>query len=129
MLREVLGYKVSSSPTIWRWVASCRPCRSSKLLSNLRAGSDVFLVCHSEEKVRSCYEAVVREAERDPAFAKQVERAAERVVSFKKSAPELRKPSMVPTKFDVERLRVEMADFMHKVAGSRTPSELAVAEG
>jgi hypothetical protein len=60
----------------------------------------------------------------------QVARAAERVVNFKKSAPELTKPSMVPTKFDVEQLRIEMVEFAHKVTGSRTtPAELAVAEG
>jgi len=98
-------------------------------IQTIRAGSDIFLVCHSEDKVRSCYEAVVREAERDSGFAKQVERAAERVVNFKKTAPELKKPSMVPTRFDVEQLRQEMVEFAHKVTGSQTPAELAVAEG
>ena len=130
MLREVLGYQglVVSDDLEMGGVLASMPIEQAAI-QTIRAGSDIFLVCHSEEKVRSCYEAVVREAERDPSFAQQVERAAERVVRFKKSAPELKKPSMVPTRFDVEQLRIEMVDFMHKVAGSRTPSELAVAEG
>ena len=98
-------------------------------IQTIRAVSDIFLVCHSEEKVRSCYEAVVREAERDPEFAKQVEDAAERVATFKENAPELKKPAMVPTRYDVEQLRQEMVEFAHKVTGSHTPAELAVAEG
>jgi len=130
MLREVLGYQglVVSDDLEMGGVLASMPIEQAAI-QTIRAGSDIFLVCHSEEKVRSCYEAVVREAERDPAFASQVERAADRVVRFKKSAPELKKPSMVPTRFDVEQLRVEMVEFMHKVTGSRTPSELAVAEG
>ncbi len=130
MLREVLGYEglVVSDDLEMGGVLASMPIEQAAV-QTIRAGCDIFLVCHNEEKVRSCYEAVVREAERDPQFATLVERAAERVVRFKKSAPELRKPSMVPTRFDVEQLRVEMVDFTHEVTGSRTPSELAVAEG
>ena len=130
MLREVMGYQglVVSDDLEMGGVLASMPIEQAAV-QTIRAGSDTFLVCHTEEKVRSCYEAVVREAERDPAFARQVERAAERVVKFKKSAPELKKPSMVPTRFDVEQLRADMVEFTHKVAGSRTPADLAVAEG
>ena len=130
MLRGVLGYQglVVSDDLEMGGVLASMPIEQAAV-ETIRAGCDVFLVCHSEEKVRSCYEAVVREAEREPAFAKQVERAAERVWNFKRSAPALKKPSMVPTRFDVEQLRQEMVEFAHKVTGSRTPAELAVAEG
>ena len=130
MLREVLGYQglVVSDDLEMGGVLSSMPIEQAAI-QTIRAGSDLFLVCRSEEKIRSCYQAVVREAERDPKFARQVARAAERVVNFKKDAPELKKPSMVPTRFDVEQLRVEMVEFTHKVTGSRTPAELAVAEG
>ena len=130
MLREVLGYQglAVSDDLEMGGVLASMPIEQAAV-ETIRAGSDIFLVCHSEDKVRSCYEAVVREAERDSGFAKQVERAAERVVNFKKSAPELKKPSMVPTRFDVEQLRQEMVEFAHKVTGSQTPAELAVAEG
>jgi hypothetical protein len=36
---------------------------------------------------------------------------------------------MIPTRFDVEQLRVEMVEFAHRVTGARIPSEMAVAEG
>ena len=130
MLREVLGYQglVVSDDLEMGGVLSSMPIEQAAI-QTIRAGSDIFLVCHSEEKVRSCYESVVREAERDPEFAKQVERAAKRVVGFKKNAPELKKPAMVPTRYDVEQLRQEMVEFARRVTGSRTPAELAVAEG
>jgi beta-N-acetylhexosaminidase len=130
MLREVLGYQglVVSDDLEMGGVLASMPIEQAAV-QTIRAGCDLFLVCHSEEKVRSCYEALVREAERDAAFALQVERAAERVMKFKRNAPELKKPSMVPTRFDVEQLRVEMVEFTHRVTGSRTPSEMAVAEG
>ena len=130
MLREMLGYQglIISDDLEMGGVLASMPIEQAAI-QTIRAGCDQFLVCHSEEKVRSCYEAVVREAERDASFAMQVERAAERVLKFKKSAPELKKPSMVPTRYDLEQLRLEMIDFTHRVTGSRTPSEMAVAEG
>jgi hypothetical protein len=38
---------------------------------------------------------------------------------------------MVPTQFDVEQLRTDMADFVHEIerAGAKRPSQLAVAHG
>src|SRR3954469_21368374 len=130
MLREMLGYQglIISDDLEMGGVLASMPIEQAAVQS-IRAGCDQFLVCRSEEKVRSCYEAVVRQAERDTSFALQVERAAERVLKFKKSAPELKRPSMVPTRYDVEQLRQEMVEFTHRVTGSRTPSEMAVAEG
>jgi beta-N-acetylhexosaminidase len=101
-------------------------------VQTIRAGADIFLVCRSEEKVRSCYQAVVREAERDPRFAKQVEHAAERVRKTKSRARELKHPApMVPTQLDVEMLRTEMADFVHEIerARAKRPPEIALALG
>src|ERR1051326_2064068 len=38
-------------------------------VATLKAGSDLFPICHDEEKVWSCYEAVLSAAERDRRFA------------------------------------------------------------
>jgi beta-N-acetylhexosaminidase len=131
MLREVLGYEglIVSDDLEMGGVLASMPIEQAAV-QTLRAGADMFLVCRSEEKVRSCYEAVVREAERDPAFAKKVETAADRVRRTKKNARELKHPAMVPTQFDVEQMRVEMAEFVHDVerARAKRPS-LAVAHG
>src|SRR5215510_13522487 len=58
-------------------------------VETLRAGADIFLVCHNQELVWRAFEAVLREAERDSKFARHVGQACERVLRFKKKAPEL----------------------------------------
>src|SRR3954466_432612 len=132
MLREVLPYEglIVSDDLEMGGVLGSMPIEDAAV-QTIRAGADIFLVCRSEENVRSCYEAVVREAERDVVFAKQVEKAAERVLDRKKKSRELRHPAMVPTQFDVEQLRTEMAEFVHDIerARAKRPSQLAVAHG
>jgi beta-N-acetylhexosaminidase len=59
-------------------------------VETLRAGADMFLVCHNQELVWRSYEAVLKEAERDRKFAAQVARAAQRVLAFKKRSSALR---------------------------------------
>src|SRR5215475_5751989 len=58
-------------------------------VETLRAGADMFLVCHNQELVWRGYEAVLRTAERERKFAEHVERAARRVLNFKKRSKEL----------------------------------------
>src|SRR5205814_8674101 len=41
-------------------------------VGTLRAGADMFLVCHNSELVWRGYEAVLREAEKDRRFAAQI---------------------------------------------------------
>jgi beta-N-acetylhexosaminidase len=132
MLREVLGYEglIVSDDLEMGGVLASLPIEQASV-QTLRAGADLFLVCRNEDKVRSCYEALVREAEGDAAFAKQIEAAAERVRKTKKKSRELRHPAMVPTQFDVDQLRTEMAEFSNDVQRTRNkrPSLLAVAHG
>lgn len=59
-------------------------------IETLRAGADMFLVCHNQDLVWRAYEAVLKEAERDRKFAAQVAQAARRVLAFKKRSPILR---------------------------------------
>jgi beta-N-acetylhexosaminidase len=66
-------------------------------VETLRAGADMFLVCHNHDFVRRSYEAVVREAERDRKFAAQVAKASQRVVTFKKRSAALRGFAAEPT--------------------------------
>jgi beta-N-acetylhexosaminidase len=77
-------------------------------VETLRAGSDIFMVCHDEEKVWRAYEAVLNAAERDRKFAKQVEDKARRVLAFKKRSRELKRPAPAPTEKTVDRLRREI---------------------
>jgi beta-N-acetylhexosaminidase len=80
-------------------------------VETLRAGADMFLVCHNQELVWRGYEAVLRTAERDRKFAAQVERAARRVLSMKKRARELRGFAAEPKAKVVEKLKRIVNDF------------------
>jgi len=84
-------------------------------IETLRAGADMYLVCHSEEHVGRAYEAVLRRAERDSKFRQIVDRAAERIVAFKRKSPELRVKTSAPIPKVVERLRRSMARFREEV--------------
>jgi beta-N-acetylhexosaminidase len=89
-------------------------------VQTLRAGADIFLVCHNQELVWRSYEAVVREAERDHTFAALVSKAAERILNFKKRSAELRGFAAEPTASVVEKLR-EMLLAFTKVATQDGP--------
>ena len=65
-------------------------------IETIRAGADIFLVCHNEEHVWGTYNAVLREAERDKRFAKLVAEAAKRILSAKKKSKALKRRSVAP---------------------------------
>jgi beta-N-acetylhexosaminidase len=85
-------------------------------VETLRAGADMFLVCHNHELVWRGYEAVVRAAERDRKFAAHVTRAAERVLAFKKRAKELHGFAAEPTAKVVEKLKRIVTDLTNIVS-------------
>ena len=86
-------------------------------VETLRAGADMFLVCHNQELVWRGYEAVVHAAERDRKFAAHVARAAERVLAFKKRSKELHGFAAEPTTKVVDKLKRIMSDFT-RIVGS-----------
>ncbi len=87
-------------------------------VETLRAGAALFLVCHNEAHVWAAYRAVLQEAERDRKFAGLVERAARRVLDFKKRHKQLRRFPGAPSERALRRLRDEMARFNAGVAGT-----------
>ena len=86
-------------------------------VETLRAGADMFLVCHNQELVWRGFEAVLRTAERDKRFAAQVAQAAQRVLSFKKRSAELRGFPAEPKAKVVEKLKRLVNDFSRIVGG------------
>ena len=91
------------------------------VLATLRAGADIFLVCHNHELVWRSYEAALREAERDRKFAALVGRAAQRILNFKRRSAELRGFAAEPTAHVVEQLR-EMVNSFSSLASPQDPS-------
>ena len=85
-------------------------------VETIRAGADIFLVCHQEENVWRAFNTVLAEAERDHRFRRQVEVAAERVRRFKQSSPALNHPTVpAPTDVAIDRLRCELWELGEKL--------------
>jgi beta-N-acetylhexosaminidase len=116
ILRRKIGYRglVISDDLEMGGVKAAAPIDQAAV-ETLRAGADIFLVCHNEAHVWRTYEAVVREAERDGKFARQVAVAARRVLAFKKRARELKKPEGPPSDKTVRQLREQMLKFSDQV--------------
>lgn len=85
-------------------------------VGTLRAGADMFLVCHNQELVWRAYEAVLREAERDRRFAAHVEQAAKRVLGFKKRSVALRGFAAEPKARVVQKLKTIVEELSRVVA-------------
>jgi beta-N-acetylhexosaminidase len=87
-------------------------------VQTLRAGADLFLVCHNQELVWRSYEAVLREAERDRKFAALIGQTARRVLNFKKRSPELRGFASTPKASVLEKLKQLLSNFSDLTASA-----------
>jgi len=112
VLRKKIGYRglVISDDLEMGGVLAATAIEDAAV-ETLRAGADVYLVCHNEAHVAGTYEAVVREAERDRKFAALVAERARRVLSYKKRVAGWLKQSPAPTAATVKRLRTRMKQF------------------
>lgn len=84
-------------------------------VETIRAGADIFLVCHNQELVWRGYEAVLRQAEKDRRFAAQVAKAAERTLTFKKRAREIHHFSARPKASVLKTLKKLTQDYMQTI--------------
>ena len=84
-------------------------------VETLKAGSDLFPICHNEEKVWSCYEAVLSAAERDRKFASLIREKAARVTALKKKAKLAGRRIPKPTQSTVEKMRRKIWELNEEV--------------
>jgi beta-N-acetylhexosaminidase len=91
ILRQKIGYKglIVSDDLEMGGVLNVASIEEAAV-ETIRAGADMYLVCHSEELVERAWEAVLREAERDRRFRATVETAARRVLAAKRRWPAMR---------------------------------------
>lgn len=97
-------------------------------VETLRAGADMFLVCHNQELVWRGYEAVLREAEKDRKFAAHVAEAARRVMTLKRRSAALRNFAREPREKVINKLKQIVEEFAQIVAGDgleQTPAARA----
>lgn len=91
----------------------------------IKAGADIFLVCHNEQAVSECYEAVCKAAEKDRRFAARVAEAARHVMTFKKRCPELKRRSAPrPSDKTVEKLRRQVWELTEQARLATNSLEL-----
>jgi beta-N-acetylhexosaminidase len=117
VLRKKIGYKglVISDDLEMGGIQAAVPIEEAAIES-IRAGADIFLVCHNEQLVWKCYEKVLTVAEKDKRFAALVDHAATRVLKFKKNAKPLhKKPPKAPTQESVDRLRRKIWEFCEEL--------------
>ena len=99
-------------------------------VATIRAGADIFLVCHKEENVWRTFYTVLAEAERDSRFRQQVEAAAERLRKFKISSRALNQPpAPSPTDAVVDKLRCELRELGEKLRLAGEARAAAAAAG
>jgi len=80
-------------------------------VETIRAGADIFLICHNQELVWRGYEAVLRAAETDRRFAARVAQAAARVLTFKRRMRELHHFAAEPKARVITTLRKIVSDY------------------
>lgn len=86
-------------------------------VETLRAGADMFLVCHNQELVWRGYEAVLREAEKDRKFASHVAQAARRVLTLKRRSAALKQFAREPRDQVIKKLKQIVQEFSDVVSG------------
>lgn len=129
ILRKKIGYKglIISDDLEMGGVLSTGEIEDVAV-ETLRAGADMFLVCHNQELVWRGFEAVLQTAERDRKFAAHVAKAAQRVLAFKKRSAELRGFAAEPTAKVVDKLKTIVEDFSRIVGGGVIDDRLHVAK-
>jgi len=117
ILRKKIGYQgiILSDDMEMGGVLAAAPIGEASVRS-LQAGADMLLVCHKEENVRAAYEAIVRRAEADKKFAKQVATASARVLAFKMRSKELKKVSAAPSEKVIAGLVRDLENFKGQIA-------------
>jgi beta-N-acetylhexosaminidase len=125
ILREKIGFKnlIISDDLEMGGVLAAGPIEEVAV-ETLRAGADMFLICHNQELVWRGYEAVLCAAERDRRFAEHVQQAARRVLSLKKRSPELRAFAREPKERAIIKLKELVQEFSATIAAPQIDDRL-----
>jgi len=117
ILKKKIGYKglIVSDDLEMGGVLEAAPIGDAAI-QTLHAGSDLMLVCHTEENVWRAFESVHKLAERDSHFARLVAKKSKRVLSFKRKArPILTQSAPRPTPRTVDKLCRRTWEFTEEI--------------
>jgi beta-N-acetylhexosaminidase len=115
ILRKKIGYRglVCSDDLEMGGVLAAAAIEPAAI-GHIRAGGDLCLICHQEDFIRRAHEGMVREAARDPRFARRVQDSARRLLAFKKKHLP-RSQTLVPTPGRVEKLTRQLWVFSEEI--------------
>ena len=116
ILKKRIGYRglVVSDDLEMGGVLSAAPVGEAAV-AFMRAGGDLCLVCHREDRVVKAYEALIQTEARDKKFARRVAEAARRVLAFKKKCGKSLAAMKAPSTAVVERLTRNLWEFGEQV--------------
>ncbi|HUA15184.1 MAG TPA: beta-N-acetylhexosaminidase [Verrucomicrobiae bacterium] len=112
MLRKRIGYRnlVVSDDLEMGGVLSAAPIGQAAV-EFLRAGGDLCLVCHREDRVLLAFEALIETCDRDKRFARRAAEASRRVGAFKKKWASLLRATPAPSPATVAALTRNLWEF------------------
>lgn len=84
-------------------------------VEHIRAGGDLCLICHREDRVEEAYAELTRAAERDSKFARLVKESVQRIHAFKKKSAKLFRKTKAPSPTATEKLSRKLWEFSEQV--------------
>jgi beta-N-acetylhexosaminidase len=116
ILRKKIGYRnlIVSDDLEMGGVLSAAPVGEAAV-GFIRAGGDLCLVCHREDRVAEAYESLINAAERDREFAKRATASVRRIATFKKRWMRVLRPAKNPRAATGETLSRTLWEFGEQV--------------
>jgi beta-N-acetylhexosaminidase len=116
MLRKRIGYRnlIVSDDLEMGGVLSAAPVGQAAV-EHIRAGGDLCLICHREDRVEEASAELTRAVEGDPKFARQVEESVQRIHAFKKKSATLFRKTKAPSPATTEKLSRKLWEFSEQV--------------
>jgi beta-N-acetylhexosaminidase len=116
VLRKRIGYRglILSDDLEMGGVLKAAPIEQAAI-DFVRAGGDIGLVCHKEERIQRCYEAMIETAANDKKFAGRVEDSIARVLAFKRKARDLLRTKPAPNQRKMHQLSRQLWEFSEEV--------------
>jgi beta-N-acetylhexosaminidase len=81
----------------------------------VRAGGDLCLICHREDRILQAHEALMSSTERDSKFARRVAESSRRVLAFKKKSAKTLRRGLAPSDATVGMLSRRLWEFSEEV--------------
>jgi beta-N-acetylhexosaminidase len=116
ILRTRIGYRglIVSDDLEMGGVLAAAPIGEAAITA-IRAGSDLCLVCHHEDRVLETYEGLMNAAQGDSGFLRLVRTAARRVLAFKKKSVKTLRLTKAPAAATVQKLTRALWEFGEEV--------------